>query len=241
MAYHGWRIGTIVLATSMALAACSGEEETAAAQAPVTGQQPAATPPSLPVPGSKPAPTPNTAPVVSGTPAGAVSAGQAWSFVPSATDADGDTLTWSISGKPADALFSTATGQLSWTPGATGSWNDIVVTATDSRGAATSLPAFSLVVNLAPQVTGSATLSWDMPQQYADGAPLLPEDQVVGYRVYHGTSEATMNVVGPVDDPMTLNYTVQALPAGTHYFAVSAMSATGAEGERSLVLTKNVM
>lgn len=245
MAFHGWRIGTIVLATSMALAACSGEEETAAAQAPVTGEQPVQ-PPAPPAPppavtGDNSAPAPNTAPVVSGTPAAALSAGQAWSFTPSATDADGDALTWSIAGKPADATFSTATGQLSWTPGATGTWNDIVVTATDSRGAATSLPPFSLLVSGAQQVAATATLSWDMPQQYVDGAPLLPEDQVVGYRVYHGTSEATMDVIAPVNDPSTLNYTVETLTAGTHYFAVSAVSVTGAEGERSPVLVKTVM
>src|SRR5690606_37271822 len=167
MAFHGWRIGTIVLATSMALAACSGEDETAAAQAPpATGQQPVQPPAPPPAPptdtGSNATPAPNTAPVVRGAPAAALSTGQAWSFTPSATDADVPALTWSLAVNPADATFSNAPRQLSWTPGATGTWNVIFVTATDSRGAATSLPAFSLRVCGPQHVAGTASLRWDL-------------------------------------------------------------------------------
>src|SRR5690606_23443567 len=137
----------------------------------------------------------NSAPVLSGSPATSATAGVAWSFLPAATDAEGDTLSWSISGKPADAVFSTATGQLLWTPSGAGTWSNVVISAVDSRGAAAALPAFSVVVYAPRQVAGAATLSWDMPQQYTDGAPLPPEDQVAGYRVYHGANEDALDKV----------------------------------------------
>lgn len=251
MAFEVSRIGPLVLAASLALAGCSSEEDTASATASpetpatqdeATSQQPAP-PPAVEAPPatSTPLPVSNTAPVVSGAPASSATTGESWSFVPSATDADGDAVTWSIAGKPSDATFSTASGQLAWTPSGSGAWNDIVITATDARGASTSLPAFSVVVNAPQQVTGSATLSWDMPQQYTDGVPLAAGDAVVGYRVYHGTSADALDQVIPVNEPTQLQYAASDLPAGTHYFAVAAISVNGAEGARSEVLSKTVM
>ena len=55
---------------------------------------------------------PNTAPLISGNPAGTVMATTAYAFQPSACDADGDPLTFSISNKPAWASFNTASGLL---------------------------------------------------------------------------------------------------------------------------------
>ena len=48
-----------------------------------------------------------------------VSEGSSLSFTVSATDADGDTLTYSASGLPAGASFNPATRAFSWTPGTT--------------------------------------------------------------------------------------------------------------------------
>jgi hypothetical protein len=241
MTFAGWRIGTLALAASLALAGCGGgsEETVSSGGSPKTGETPAEGVP----PGGGSAPpeaSGNTAPVVSGSPAGTAVAGQAWVFQPTAQDPDGDPITWSISGKPADAAFSTATGQLSWTPTSAGSWTGIVITATDSHGASASLPPFSIVVDATPP-SGTATLSWDMPQHYADGTPLSADDQVAGYRVYHGTREDALDEVIPVNEPTTLQYTASGLPPGTHYFAVAAISIHGIEGERSQVLGKTVM
>lgn len=252
-----WRSGILVLAASLTLAACGGSDsETTASNGnppatsgsvsapPATGgasQAPAPAPTTPPVSSGNPPPVANSAPLVSGSPAGAATAGQAWSFQPSASDPDGDALTWSISGKPADAVFSTATGQLVWTPSGTGTWNSIVITATDSRGASTSLAPFSIQVAAPQQVAGEATLAWDIPQQYTDGQPLAPDDLVAGYRVYHGTSQDALDTVASVQGATTLQHTIQNLTAGTHYFAVSAVSVNGAEGARSEILSKTVM
>ena len=61
-------------------------------------------------------PAPNTPPTILGTPATTASVNQAYAFQPTASDVDGDALTFSISGQPNWASFSTLTGLLSGTP-----------------------------------------------------------------------------------------------------------------------------
>ena len=179
----------------------------------------------------------NRAPTVSGTPSTAVTLGNAYRFAPSATDPDGDSLVWSIAGKPTGATFSTTTGELTWTPSSTGAWTNIVITVTDAKGASTSLPAFSIVVN-APVKAPSATLLWLPPTEFTDGSA-LPGTGISGYRVYHGTSIATLRAVAEVDE-RTTNFTVPDLARGTHYFAVTAVSAAGLESALSAVGSKTV-
>ena len=58
----------------------------------------------------------NNAPAIAGTPMTSVQVAQAYSFQPTAIDADGDALNWSIQNKPSWATFSAATGRLSGTP-----------------------------------------------------------------------------------------------------------------------------
>ena len=60
--------------------------------------------------------TPNTAPVISGSPPASVVANNSYSFQPIAEDADGDVMTFSISGKPDWADFNTTTGALTGIP-----------------------------------------------------------------------------------------------------------------------------
>ena len=108
----------------------------------------------------------NNAPVISGSPARSVTAGTAYSFQPVASDADRDTLIFSITGKPAWASFNTATGRLSGTPGDSdaGTYSNIAIAVTD-RSDTASLQAFSiavtaaLVVNNPPVISGSPSRS----------------------------------------------------------------------------------
>ncbi len=110
---------------------------------------------------------PNTAPVINGSPATSVTAGSAYSFQPSASDADGDTLAFSITNKPTWATFSTVTGLLSGTPGSThvGSYPSIVISVSDGK-ATTSLAAFSVTVNAQPNTrAGDQRFSGDLGQR----------------------------------------------------------------------------
>jgi hypothetical protein len=179
---------------------------------------------------------PNGPPVISGTPPTSVTAGTAYSFQPTASDPDGNTLTFSIANKPAWATFSTTTGQLQGTPSASdvGTYSDIVITVSDGTASA-SLPAFGIAV--VGTSTGSATLSWDPPTTNTDGSPLT---NLSGYRVYWGTA------VGDYPNSVTLNnsglasYVVESLGPGTYYFVVTALSSAGAESSFSNVGSKTI-
>lgn len=180
---------------------------------------------------------PNTAPVILGTPATGVSAGSAYGFAPTASDADGNALAFSISGKPAWATFSTASGALTGTPTAAqaGLYTGIVITVSDGTNS-TSLPAFAINVNSAPS-TGTATLSWSAPTQNTDGSLLT---DLAGYRVYHGTSSTSLTDVVDVPGTSALGYTWNQLASGTHYFAVAAYTASGVESAMSPVGSKAI-
>ena len=87
------------------------------------------------------APSTNRAPTISGQPSTAVVQGTAYRFQPSASDPDGDTLTFSVSNLPSWASFDTARGILSGTPGAgdVGNYGNITITVSDGQLSA-SLP-----------------------------------------------------------------------------------------------------
>jgi fibronectin type 3 domain-containing protein len=94
-------------------------------------------------------PPANQPPIISGTPSTSVAEGVAYSFTPTASDADtGDTLTFSIINKPSWASFNSSSGRLRGTPGNgdIGTTTGIRITVTDSSNANASLPSFNLTV-----------------------------------------------------------------------------------------------
>ncbi len=103
----------------------------------------------------------NQTPVISGPPASSVAEGSAYSFTPSASDPDGDNLTFSIVNKPDWASFNTASGQLSGTPGTgtAGSYGNIGISVSDGTESAT-LNAFQITV-IAPAPGGDNNLYVD--------------------------------------------------------------------------------
>src|SRR5881394_1785487 len=130
------------------------------------------------------APAINRAPVISGSPMTSVAAGQPYAFVPSASDPDGDPLTFSVTGLPAWAAFDPATGRLAGTPTAAGTFASIVIGVSDGKAVA-ALPAFAITVsapitNRAPTISGTPPASAPQGVQYAfqpsasdpDGDPL---------------------------------------------------------------------
>jgi YD repeat-containing protein len=93
----------------------------------------------------------NSAPVAPTIPAQTTPVGTAWSYiVPSFTDANGDTLTYTASGLPSWMSFNASTHTLSGTSSASGSWT-ITVTASDGT-VATSKSFVVTTPNVAPVV-----------------------------------------------------------------------------------------
>lgn len=99
----------------------------------------------------------NRPPTISGTPATIAYVGKYYVFRPTAADADGNTLRFSIRNKPGWATFDAATGRLAGTPGSgsVATYGDIRISVTDGL-ATTQLAPFSITVkgNAAPTISG---------------------------------------------------------------------------------------
>jgi Putative Ig domain len=211
--------------------------------------------------------TANLPPQISGTATSAVKSGERYQFVPTANDPDGELVTFAIANKPLWASFSTGSGELSGTPSSTavGTYADIVITATDGE-ASTSMRPFAIAVlppdssvpttQLPPPAPSpinptspapatpispasppstTAALSWTVPTENADGTPLT---NLAGYRVYHGTSVTALSDIRDISRPDLTQYLFESLASGTHYFAITALNASGVESALSGIGSK---
>ncbi|WOH38874.1 putative Ig domain-containing protein [Thalassotalea fonticola] len=104
--------------------------------------------------------TTNSAPVITGAAETSVDEGVLYSFTPTATDSDGDTVTFAVSNKPLWASFNSDTGTLSGTPaqGKSGVYENITISATDGTDS-TALAPFTLTVNDVFSLLGQSTLT----------------------------------------------------------------------------------
>lgn len=185
---------------------------------------------------TKPDGTSNAAPTVSGTPGASAAVGQAYSFQPAATDADGDRLTFTVANLPSWAAFSAETGRISGTPTAAqvGAYENITITVSDGAASAQLGP---FAINVTDGGGNSATLSWTPPTQNADGSAL---SNLAGYQVRYGRSESNLDQTVNLDNPSINRYVVENLSAGTWYFAVVAVNSRGATSEISNTASKTV-
>jgi hypothetical protein len=181
-------------------------------------------------------PAPNTPPTISGTPATSVLQGTAYSFQPTARDADGNTLTFSIVNKPSWATFNTGTGLLQGTPGAgdVGTTTGIKISVSDGTASA-SLGAFDLTVQAV--AAGSATLTWQPPTENTNGTALT---DLAGFKVYWGTTPGNYPSSVTLNNAGLTSYVVQNLTPATYYFVVTAFSRAGAESSFSNPASKTV-
>jgi len=130
-------------------------------------------------------PNPNSPPQISGTPPTSATVDQQYLFLPSASDPDGDDLTFSIVNRPSWASFNATTGRLRGTPvaGDEGIYSNIEISVSDTDLTA-SLPAFA--ITLAQAATGSVTLTWTPPTKNTDGSQLT---DLAAYKIYYGLSQ----------------------------------------------------
>jgi hypothetical protein len=181
--------------------------------------------------------TTNSAPQITGTPPTTARVGTAYNFTPTATDANGDPLTFSVASKPSWATFSTSSGKLSGTPTATGTTSNIVIAVSDGKASA-SLPAFAIVVSpTSSTTTGSASLSWTPPTRNTDGSTLT---NLAGYRISYGTSASALSQIVTISNPGISSYVIENLNAGTWYFAIKAYTSSANESAASTVASKSI-
>ena len=171
--------------------------------------------------------TTNRTPTISGTPATAVTVGQPYSFQPSASDPDGQPLTFSIVNRPAWASFNTTTGRLSGTPGTAdvGTYASISIRVSDGT-TTTSLAPFSIAVQAA--TTETVRLRWTPPTLNTDGTPLV---DLADYRVFYGQVSGSYDHSVRTGSAAITSVEIEGLAPGLWYFTVKAVNRSGVESD----------
>lgn len=183
-------------------------------------------------PSKAPSPPPtsssNAPPTISGAPPASTKIGEAWSFTPTASDPDGDTLSFSIENQPAWADFDAMTGTLQGEPqaGDEGDYSSITITVSD--GQVTDSLIFS--VSVSQVASGLVTLSWEPPTMNDDGSPLI---DLMAFKIYHGKSAGAYTEEILVENPGITTFVVENLLPGTYYFVVTALNSEGVESNYS--------
>jgi hypothetical protein len=219
------RFACVSVVLSASLAACGGGGGGSGA---ATGSQTSNGTPTTPATPTSSAP--NTAPQISGTAATAIAAGGTYSFTPVATDADQDTVTFTIANKPEWLTFNAQTGLLSGTaPAAAGTFAGIEIAATDGE-ATTALPAFTITVSAAAAgggtSSGSVALAWTPPTQNDDGSTLT---DLSGYKIHYGSESGNYTSTVDVENPSLSRFQLSSLPQGQIFIAMTAVNASGAQ------------
>lgn len=214
----GFAAGLVVL-TAVLLGGCGGgggDSSSASANPPSSGA--------------------NGAPTITGSPGSSVTVGQAYSFQPSATDPNGDQLTFTVANLPGWASFNASTGRITGTPTASqvGAYSNIRVSVSDGTSNV-SLAAFSITVS--DVGTGTATLSWTPPTSNSDGSSLT---NLSGYLVRYGRTASNLDQSVSLDNPSINRYVVENLSTGTWYFAVVAVNAAGVTSPLSNTSNKTI-
>jgi hypothetical protein len=83
--------------------------------------------------------------------------------------------------------------------------------------------------------TGAAVLSWAPPLSNNDGSPV----DLMGFVIYVGSSPQNLRAVRMVS-AIDTSVLIDGLPVGTYYFAVTALSISGAESAFSNIESKIV-
>jgi hypothetical protein len=162
-----------------------------------------------------------------------VLAGSELVIMPTARDPEGATLSFSVANKPDWLQFSSTTGELRGTPGAThvGTYGSIRITVSDGQSQASATTS----VQVLAAADGRATLTWTAPTQRTDGSPLT---NLAGFRIYYGTSAADLRNVIEVKNAGASSWVVENLARGTWYFAATAFDTNGIESARTSSVSK---
>jgi len=179
----------------------------------------------------------NAAPKISGTPPPTGVVNQSYSFTPTASDPNGDSLQFTIKNKPGWAGFSSSTGRVWGTPSSSSvnTFSDIVISASDGK-VSSSLPAFTINVTGAPE-DGTVTLSWAGPTRNTNGTLLT---DLSGYRVSYGQTSGQYSRALSLPSPSLTNVAIEGLASGTWYFAVKALASDGRESTFSQQVSKAI-
>lgn len=198
---------------TVVLAACGGGDDDSASQA-----------------------TSASGPQLSGSPPTMLVVSENYEFKPTAKDPEGDSLTFTITGKPPWAKFDASTGTLSGVPtvGDVGMYSNIEIAVSDGKST-TRLPAFQ--VNVVARGSNSVTVQWQQPTTNEDGSAL---NNLAGFQIKYGRQAGRYTHTVNVPTPGITSYMVEGLASGAYYFTMGSYTAANdaslAADELSIVL-----
>ncbi|MCU7935407.1 MAG: tandem-95 repeat protein [Candidatus Thiodiazotropha sp. (ex Dulcina madagascariensis)] len=137
---------------------------------------------------------PNTAPSITSTPVTTVTEGEAYGYDVDASDADGDTLSYSLVTAPAGMTIDGASGLIAWTPTTAQIGSHPVSVQADDGNGGTATQSYTVMVDAAPNTAPSIT-----------STPLTTATEGVAYGYDVDASDA---------DGDTLSYSLTTAPAG---------------------------
>ena len=179
----------------------------------------------------------NQPPVISGSPATSVTIGQAYNFTPTASDPEGQPLTFSIANRPAWASFSTEHRPVERDPRRR-RCRQLFRHRHLGLGSARPVPRCRASRSRCSRCQlGSATIRWTPPTEDTTGAPLT---NLAGYRIVYGTNSSNLNQVLELPNPGLTSGMVEGLAPATWYFAVKAYTTSGAESALSNIASKTI-
>jgi hypothetical protein len=170
-----------------------------------------------------PASSQNTPPVISGSPPSSVVAGSTYSFTPTLRDADGDSLTTSISGLPDWASFRSSDGRIRGIPGPAdvGQYRNIVITVSDGTDTDSLGP---VTIDVTASASGSVTLTWEPPTRNTDGSALT---NLAGYELRWGPEGGSLDQSVSLSNGGLSRYVVDGIAPGIYEFVILAVNSKG--------------
>ena len=171
----------------------------------------------------------NQPPLISGSPSAGATVGIEYSFLPTATDANGDTLGFTIKNKPKWATFDPLTGHLDGFPTSRdiGRLDDIEISVSDGRTTSTLSP-FS--IRIAEFTDTAVTLSWEAPTERESGAALT---NLSGYEIYYSPESGNLGNVDRIPSASASRHTIENLQSGDWKFVIVAYDQNGNYSEHS--------
>ncbi|MEJ2590210.1 MAG: putative Ig domain-containing protein, partial [Candidatus Thiodiazotropha sp.] len=146
---------------------------------------------------------PNQLPTITSTPLSTATEGAAYSYDVNASDADGDTLSYSLTTAPAGMVIDSASGLIAWTPSTAQVGSQAVtVQVSDGKGG-TDAQSFTIVVDAAPNSPPTI-----------DSTPVTTATEGAAYGYDVNATDA---------DGDTLSYSLTAAPAGMAIDAASGL------------------
>ena len=182
----------------------------------------------------------NEAPEFTTTPSGPALVGQRWTYFAEASDADGDTIAYSVDSASEEIgiTIDAATGRVDWTPQAAGDY-PVTVSADDGRGAITT-QSFTLSVtisNVPPEITSTPTGPAVVGRTWTytlTGTDLNDSDTDLEFRLITPDVNALPSGMTWDDATATVEYRAEAI--GTIDFVFQVVDPQGAIAEQQFTL-----